>query len=82
MKKEKKLSTLLEMSKKVGVSKPTLIFYAQLGLIKPVMHIGKMAIFDEGDFMKRWAEIIFLRKKNTLSQIREILSKKDVNKAK
>lgn len=72
-----KITTLLQLSKLFNVKKATLIFYYQLGLFKPLMFLGKMALFDEKKAIKSWKYIEKLKKEGkTLAEIREIYAKK------
>jgi DNA-binding transcriptional MerR regulator len=73
---EKKYTTLLELSKKFKVKKSSLIYYVQMGILVPDMIAGKTALFEEEKVITKWQEIKKLRKKYTLSEIREIFNKK------
>lgn len=82
MAKQLQFTTLLELSKVFKVKKATLIYYTQLGLLVPDMIAGKTALFDDSKIYKTWDRIKLLRKKNTLSQIREIFAKENANRKK
>lgn len=73
------LVTLKDLTKTFKVTKSSLIYYTQMGLLVPDLIAGQMALFNEENVIKRWNDIKILRKKHTLSQIREILSKEDAN---
>ena len=79
--KNKPWATLLSLSKLFKVKKATLIYYRQLGLLRPAMVIGQLAVFDEAAAIKDWKKIQDLRKAGkTLGEIREIFAKYYANK--
>jgi hypothetical protein len=82
MKKMEKYITLLELSKLLGIKKPTMSYYFHLGLFSPVFFAGKTAIFDRAEILKNWKEVMELKKTKTLSEIREIFAKKNANRKK
>lgn len=73
------LVTLKDLSKLFKVKKSSLIYYTQMGLLVPDLIAGQMALFEETKVINTWKEIKELRKKHTLSQIREIFAKRNDN---
>lgn len=71
------LVSLKDLTKTFKTTKPSLIYYTQMGLLIPDLIIGQMAIFNEEKAVKRWNRIKTLRKKYTLSQIRDVLSREN-----
>jgi len=76
------LITLRELGEMFGVKKSSLIYYTQMGILVPDVVAGKTALFDKEKVVKKWDELKDLRESHTLSEIREILNQKNVNRKK
>lgn len=73
MKKEK-LTTLLELSQELNITKSKLLYYANIGLLKYVQVIGNVHVFDRMETIKKIKKIETLKKEGyKLSEIREKL---------
>jgi len=51
--KKIKLTTVLELSKKLNCSKTKLLYYKKIGIITPINVLGKLGIYDEHETLKR-----------------------------
>ena len=72
-KEKNKLTTLSQLSLKLGINKSKLLYYNKLGLIAPITTIGKTFGFDEEKTLNRIKEIQKLQKKEkSIEEIIEI----------
>ena len=69
-----KQATLGEISLRLGINKSKLAYFFSLGLLKPILKIGKTNVFDSVKVIKTVKKINDLKEKGkTLKEIKELL---------
>jgi len=63
----KKLVSLGDLARELGVNKSKLAFYVKLGLLVPVDSTGRMNIYEYDNAMKQIKKITELQKSKSLS---------------
>jgi len=69
-----KYIALGELAQKRGVNKSKLSYFFSVGLIKPVMNVGRLNVYDEVETVKILNKIDKMKSdKKTLKEIKKIL---------
>ena len=65
--------TLREAAIELKINKSKLHYYASIGLLEPKSEVSGTFLFDKKDLLQKIKKIGSLRKKHSLSEIKEML---------